>query len=331
MKKIILTIALVASVLGASAQNRKHVANFSLFQQYFNPALTGYEGSMLKTYYRNQWTGFEGAPRTIFASAELDLADLGSWKKDDQLKSREEDNYNRQLGAKHAFGLAVLNDRFGPFTENQVHLSYSTRVRLSENLSLRWGSAITLSAQQLDGSKLTIDQEGDPEFEGLAGQKGNVNRVDLNMGLMLTAENYYLGYAMQDITKGKIMTSGDDYLQNNVPQHHIVQAGFRAPVTDQFGVVVNSIYRYDSKLEETLEGQVKGVYQNMLWLGVGYRKDQAFSVNAGLRLSQLKIGYVYETPTADARYINKATNEIMFTYNLIPVKYPKYSKKVTMW
>ena len=43
MKKIYLTIALVASVLGASAQNRKHVANFSLFQQYFNPALTGYE------------------------------------------------------------------------------------------------------------------------------------------------------------------------------------------------------------------------------------------------------------------------------------------------
>ena len=41
MKKHIVTLVFVCSVLGLQAQNRKHVANFSLFQQYFNPALTG--------------------------------------------------------------------------------------------------------------------------------------------------------------------------------------------------------------------------------------------------------------------------------------------------
>ncbi|GAB3204312.1 type IX secretion system PorP/SprF family membrane protein [Pontibacter aydingkolensis] len=331
MKKIVLTIALVASVLGLQAQNRKHVANFSLFQQYFNPALTGYEGSMVKSFYRNQWTGFEDAPKTIFASAELDLADLSSWKKEDLLKTHATDSYSRQAGAKHAFGLAVLNDRFGPFTETQVHLSYGSRVRLSEKLSLRWGGALAYSAQQLDGNKLTLDQENDPEFAGMIGSTGKVNRIDLNMGLMLTGENFYLGYAMQDITKGKLMTSGDDYLQNNVPQHHVVQAGLRAPVTEQVGVVVNSMYRYDDKLEETLEGQVKAVYQNMFWLGAGYRKDLAYGLNAGVRTGQFKIGYVYEMPVSNASHMSRGTNEIMLTYNLIPVKYPKYGKKVTMW
>ncbi|WP_162426643.1 PorP/SprF family type IX secretion system membrane protein [Pontibacter pudoricolor] len=330
MKKIYLTIALVASVLGASAQNRKHVANFSLFQHYFNPALTGYEGSMLKTYYRNQWTGFEDAPKTIFASAELDLADLASWKKDGLLQTSETDTYNRQLGARHAFGLAVLNDRFGPFTETQLHLSYGTRVRLSEKLSLRWGAAATYSSQQLDASKLTMDQEGDPEFEGFKGESGKVGKLDLNMGLVLTAENFYLGYAMQDILKGK-MTTGDDYLANSFPRQHVVQAGYRAALSEQVGLVVNGLYRYDAKLEETMEGQVKAVYQNMLWLGAGYRRDLAYSLQGGVRLKQLRLGYVYEVPTADARYLDKATNELMLIYNLLAVKYPKYGKKVTMW
>lgn len=331
MKKIVLSIALVVSVLGVQAQNRKHVANFSLFQQYFNPSLTGYEGSMVKSFYRNQWTGFEDAPKTIFASAELDLADMASWKKDGVLKTNQDDRYNRQTGGKHAFGLALMNDRFGPFKETQVQLSYGARVQLSEKLSLRWGTALAYSSQQLDGNKLTVDQENDPEFVDVIGNNGKVNRLDLNMGLTLTGENFYVGYAMQEITKGKLLSSGDEYLQNNVPQHHVVQAGFRAPVSDQFGVVVNSLYRYDSKLEETLEGQLKGVYQNMFWVGAGYRKDLAYSVNAGVRLSQLKIGYVYEMPAGDASSINRNTNEIMLTYNLIPVKYPKYGKKVTMW
>ncbi|NDK55708.1 PorP/SprF family type IX secretion system membrane protein [Pontibacter fetidus] len=330
MKKIYITIALVASVLGANAQNRKHVANFSLFQQYFNPALTGYEGSMVKTYYRNQWTGFEDAPKTIFASAELDMADLASWKKDGLLKTSEADNYNRQLEAKHAFGLAVLNDRFGPFTETQLHLSYGTRVRLSEKLSLRWGAAATYSSQQLDASKLTTDQEGDPEFENFNGQTAKIGKFDLNMGLMLTAENFYLGYAMQDILKGK-MTTGDDYLNNSFPQQHVVQAGYRTALTEQVGIVANGLYRYDDKLEESMEGQLKAVYQNMLWVGAGYRKDLAYSFQGGVRLSQLRLGYVYELPTADAKYMDKTTNEIMVTYNLVPVKYPKYGKKVTIW
>lgn len=115
------------------------------------------------------------------------------------------------------------------------------------------------------------------------------------------------------------------------PQQHVLQAGYRRAVSEQLGLVVNGIYRYDEKLEETMEGQVKGVYQNMLWLGAGYRKDLAYSVNGGVRLSQLKIGYTYEVPTGDAQYMNNSTSEIMVTYNLIPVKYPKYGKKVTIW
>lgn len=331
MKKHIVTLVFVCSVLGLQAQNRKHVANFSLFQQYFNPALTGYEGSMVKTFHRNQWTGFEDAPKTIFVSGELDVADLAGWKNTDLVKTRHEDGYNRQLGGRHAFGVVVLNDRFGPFTENQIHLSYGSRVRLTETMSLRMGGALTYSGQRLDGSRLTIDQENDPEFQDVLGRRSGVNKFDLNLGLMLTADAFYVGYAMQDVTNGKMMTSGDGHFTDMFPRTHVAQAGYRKAVTEQFGMVANGIYQYNSRLRETIEGQLKGVYQNTAWLGAGYRHNLAYNLTAGIRLNQLKIAYVYETPIRDAIYLNKATNEISLTYNLFQMKYPKFSNQVSMW
>ncbi|WP_299823593.1 PorP/SprF family type IX secretion system membrane protein [uncultured Pontibacter sp.] len=331
MKKYIIAIAVILSALGAQAQSRKHIANFSLFQQYYNPALTGFEGSMVKTFYRNQWTGFEDAPKTIFASAELDMADLSAWKENNQLKTQREDRYNRQGGAKHAFGLAILNDRFGAYAESQVFLSYGSRIQLSESLSLRWGTAVAVSQQRLDGNKLTLDQENDPQYQDVLGQNNKLSKLDLNFGLMLTHDKYYLGYAMQDVAEGGLATAGDNFLKNMYTRKHIAQAGYRTALTEQVGLVLNGIYQYDDKVKETLEGQVKAVYQNMLWVGGGYRKDLAYTLNAGVRVDQLKIGYVYEAPTSDAKSIGKSTNEIMLTFNLLPAKYPKYGKSVTIW
>ena len=59
-----LVLVLIWGLIGTDslAQNRKFVSQFSEFQSYFNPALTGYEGSVVRGFVRNQWGGIEGAP-----------------------------------------------------------------------------------------------------------------------------------------------------------------------------------------------------------------------------------------------------------------------------
>ncbi|GAB3822029.1 PorP/SprF family type IX secretion system membrane protein [Pontibacter rugosus] len=331
MKRVLLSIAFILSVLGVQAQNRKHVANFSLFQQYFNPALTGYEGSIVKTYYRNQWTGYEDAPKTIFASAELNMADMVAWKNNNQSVTSDDEVDSQQAGAAHAFGFAVLRDEFGPFSETQLQLSFGTRVRLSEKLALRWGAAATYSANRLNGNRLTVDQENDVMFQDYLGNTSRASKADVNLGLTLTSDHFYVGYAMQDVLKGKAVNGGDDYLDNTYARQHVVQAGYRTAVSEQFGLVANAIYRYDDYLEETVEGQLKGVFANTFWASAGYRKDQAYTLGAGARLNQFKIGYMYEAPVQDAKHISRSTNEITLTYNLVQVKYPKSGRTVTMW
>jgi type IX secretion system PorP/SprF family membrane protein len=331
MNKHIILPVLLLFALATQAQSIKHVSNFSTYQQYYNPSLTGHEGSVLKSFYRNQWTGFEDAPKTVFLSAELDAADLsGSRDKTGHYKYKGASNGYK--GAKHAFGLTALQDRFGPARETQLFLSYGTGVRLSEKLSLRWGGAFTYSHFRLDGTSLVVDEESDPRYQNLQGKDSRNSKMDLNLGMALTAGNYYLGYAMQDVTRGHFNFNGDTFTKAAYTRKHLVQAGFRTDLTEQFGMIVNGLYQYDKLTEHTTEAQVKMVYQDMLWLGGGYRKDLAYSLAAGINFSQLRISYAYESPVQEARMINKSTNEIGLSYTLKPsTKARNGSYAVSFW
>jgi type IX secretion system PorP/SprF family membrane protein len=320
---------MIVSALGVKAQSRKNIANYSLVQQYFNPALTGIEGSRLKTLFRDQWTGFDQAPRTIFASGELDLNQL-KWSKN-RGSAESETEYRLASNGSHAFGLSLLLDQFGPLQQNQVNISYATGVRLSEKFSLRLGGALTYEASKLNPNKMTLDGENDPEYTDLMMSDNNqAKKLDANIGVVVAAEDYYLGYAMQDIARGQVI-SNNNILQNMYPRQHVVQAGYRQGITDQFGLVVNGIYRYDNKVKETVEGQLKGVFNNTFWAGAGYRHDLAFTFLGGVQLNQFRVGYVREMTSGKANGITSSTNELMFTYNLIPVKHEKQTRKITIW
>ncbi|GAA4438023.1 hypothetical protein GCM10023188_32890 [Pontibacter saemangeumensis] len=329
MKKFILSISLILYMIGVQAQNRKQIAGFTQFKQFYNPSLTGYEGSVVRSLYRNQWTGFEDAPKTLLATGEIDVQMLG--KRNNGYRFNGNGRDDLEVGAKHALGLTLLYDQFGPSKESQVGLSYGSGIRLSEGLRMRWGTALTYRMQRLDGSSLTVDQENDPRYTEVLGNSNRSGSMDLNIGLALTAARYYIGYGMQDVTAGSVVSTGDDFLNEMYTRKHVVQAGYRANITGQFGFTLNGIYQYDSLLKSTVEGQVKAVYQNMFWVGGGYRNDQAYNLGAGLNLDQLYIGYAYETPFQEARAINKATNEITLAYKLLSGKSKRQSEQPLLW
>lgn len=315
MNRLFITALFLLTISGLQAQNRKHISNFSAYQHFYNPSLTGSEGSMLRTYYRNQWTGFEDAPKTLFFSGELDLADMN--KTTDRTRHYQyRDSRSNYMGARHAFGIIALQERFGPTRETQLGLNYGTGVRLSQSLSLRFGTSLTFNNFRLDGNSLVVDNTGDPRYQHVLGDQNSMSKFDLNLGFALTSAHYYLGYAMQDITKGHFLKSGNNFMKDVYTRKHIAQAGFRTALAEPFGLIVNGLYQYDEQLKGTVEGQVKLVYNDLLWAGGGYRNDQAFHLGAGLHYRQFRITYAYESPIREARSISRSTNEIGLAYTL---------------
>jgi type IX secretion system PorP/SprF family membrane protein len=314
MKKFSIIIALVFSGLGLHAQDRKHIANFSAFPQVNNPALTGYQGSMGKGFYRNQWSGFEDAPRTLFLSGEVNLADI---KNKALFATEAAEAAAPQAGVQHAFGVSLLHDTFGPAKQTQAALNYSSGLRISEKFMLRAGAALTFGNTKFSNSNQYLNEEDDQGYHQLVGNINAQNRLGLNLGIALAAEDYFVGYGAQNLVG--YYTQGSENLKGLDGLQHIAQAGYRKGFTDKLGLIVNGMYVYSPDFDQVIEGQLKAVYNNSFWVGAGYRHDLAYTFSAGIRLQQLQLGYSREVAMGKSNSIYKGGNEVTLSYSLAPV------------
>lgn len=313
MKKIfILFITFILST-AAIAQSRKYISQFSHMQSYFNPALTGYEGSNFRGLVRNQWAGFEGAPMTYFGSLEIDVADFS--------KSGNPD--------KNALGFNVLHDEYGAFIETEMIASYASRIQVSERTSIRLGMGVNYNRVRLDGNNLTTEQSNDPKIAQYLNGFANMQVLDFNIGLALTHPNYYVSYAVHNVNQGAI-NSGDSFMDRK-PRVGIVQAGYRNAISTNLAVATNFMYRSQEDLPDNIEFNFKVLMMDKIWLGAGHRIDYANNFQLGILLPIMRIGYVYELPMTRSYLLPNTTHEFLAVIPLFRKNIRTDKKEVLIW
>ena len=73
MKRLLMLLMIVV-VSKISAQQKPYYTQYILNNYILNPALTGIENyTDIKLSYRNQWTGIDGSPVTVYLSAHTPL------------------------------------------------------------------------------------------------------------------------------------------------------------------------------------------------------------------------------------------------------------------
>ncbi len=316
--KICLTgmILATASVMQGQAQTRKFISQFSHFQSYYNPGLTGYEGSTIRAFVRNQWSGVEGAPRTYFISGELDFGELGG-------------NEDPALMGKNAMSINFRQDTYGAFRESELMVGYASRIRLTERHNLRLGVGVNYQSIRLDGNELTTEDMNDGTLSQYLGTFSDMQIIDFNLGIALTHAKYYFSYGMQRVNGGQIM-SGDEFM-DGYPASSIFQAGYRESLSPNFAVIVNGFYRIQKDLEDNVELNVKALMMDRLWVGFGSRLDYAHNLQAGFLLSKFRLGYVYEFPIANSYLLPGNTHEFTVIFNLFRDNERRTADEVLIW
>ncbi|WP_143961270.1 PorP/SprF family type IX secretion system membrane protein [Litoribacter populi] len=297
-------------------QSRKYISQFSHFQNYYNPGLTGYEGSVARGFVRNQWVGFEGAPKTVFVSAEVDFAEFGQ-------------SADPALLGKNAAGLSILHDQYGPFQETEIIASYASRIRISASTNLRLGAGVNYNTVRLDGNRLNTEQSNDPTTGQYLNNFANMNVLDFNIGLAITHANYYVSYGAHNVNKGAL-SSGDVFMERK-PTVSIIQAGFRQALSKDVAVITNFMYRSQEDLPDNTEFNVKALLMDKLWIGAGHRVNYANNFQLGFLLNKMSIGYVYETPMNRSYLLPNTTHEFMATFRLFKSNERTNPKEVLIW
>lgn len=316
IKTLVVLAVLSLTVLDTQAQTRKFVSQFSHFQGYFNPALTGYEGSVARAFVRNQWGGIEGAPRTLFMSAELDFGELAG-------------EVDPGLLGKNALSVNLLQDNYGAFRENEITVNYASRVRLTERHNLRLGTGVSYQSIRLDGNALTTKEANDPTIGKYIGTFSNMDVLDFNIGLALTHANYYASYGIHRVNGGNIQ-NGDEFMEG-YPAEQMIQAGYREALTENLAIAANGFFRSRKNLPDVFELNIKVLMMDTFWLGAGHRIDYATNAQVGFLAGKLRLGYVYEFPVANSYLLPSGVHEFSVALNLFRPNERRTRDEVLIW
>lgn len=277
------------------AQQKPQYTQYILNNFLLNPALAGIENyTDIKLGYRQQWTGVENAPKTIFATANFKLGDDYLWKNALSMPEKDDDpmsqNYMQNYTASpphHGIGAILVSDKAGPIARIDANVTYAYHLKLSDryNLSAGIGAGITNISFDLD--QLKTEVAADPTFSNVV---TNQFKPDLNAGLWFYGPRLFIGASVQQLIPQNLSLSSN-YSGNGAKEkpHLFLTAGYKfflAEDIDAYAAMIgfnikkfiNLTYAYDVTTS-SLNVASNGTHELML----GIQLDKIYHVFDGGR------------------------------------------------
>ena len=262
-----------------------------LTQQWFsrinmNPAAIGNNASVdVFLLNRQQWVGFDGAPKTSILNVHSYFDDF-----------------------KSGLGLSLLYDKIGVSRQTvNAMFSYAHNVVLFEEISLVLGLAGGLFNSNWDPNKnrfpddTTIDPDLLPDYSSLTS-------FDFNAGMELNGHNTTLGLSFTHLLNsvaetGKPAREFYSYLR------------YRWIINRDMYLAPGVMYRYSNN-SSLLDFNVTGHLMRSYWAGFSFRPNNAISMMLGAEYGNFRIGYAYDRSIGATASLAKNTHEVMLFVRL---------------
>lgn len=272
----------------SSAQQVPQYAQYMLNDYILNPAVSGiYDYYDVKSNNRYQWVGVTDAPRTYILSVH------GPHRK-------------HNMG----FGGSVYSDITGPTSRTGAYLSYAYHVKLSQKLKLSLGLGFGVMQFKIDGSKVTLKQDGDP---AMSNGVMAVITPDATFGTYLYTDKFYFGISMPQLIGNRLRFFDNiDDAQSRLARHLLVQAGYTFHLGDNWRVQPSLLFKYVTPVPPQFDIGLKIGYRDIVWAGSMFRINDAVSVMAGFNIGKnLILGYAYDFPMSNLKNYSSGSHEVM--------------------
>lgn len=295
MKRLSWLVVAVLMTTRVSAQYDAAFTNFWALQTYFNPAASGLDGQLnVQGAYSMQLVGFENAPATMLATADLPLF---------------------FLSPRHGVGVGFMNDKIGLFANKKLYLQYAYHQPL-------WGGKLSIGArvgflnETFDGTKLDVIDSNDPAF---ATSEVNGTGLDVDAGLRYSYKKlWYAGLSTMHLTGPTIKLGDDKTHETSVSRLYYLTGGynlrFKRP---EYVLYTSAILRTDL---QAWRGDIAArlAYNGEkihLYAGLSYSPTISVGVLLGTTFHGLQIGYAYEIYTGGIGALH-GTHELVLGYQM---------------
>lgn len=260
----------------------------------YNPAFCGTKRLLdFRLFYRNQWDGFAGAPKTYAASLHLRLAE-----------------------GKVGLGGFAFNDEIGPFKTTYTGGTFAFHIKM-DDIELSFGLSGVYMNQSFNGSKVTLHNSVDRAIDLTSAS--TVKGTDGSVGVLLINDRFYLGLAINNIISREFL-----HYQNSPP--------YKGKYKNEPSYSVGAAYNYAEDPNYTFENSVMALYtsgvpiyfdytlrlhiQKVLLTGISFRVKDAIALHLGVTIkNKLQIAYSYDIITSPLKKYNQNSHEISLVFS----------------
>lgn len=296
MKRLLCVISLLGAVLSLRAQYDAAFTNYWVLGSYFNPAASGLNRHLvIQGVYSAQLTGFEHAPATMLATADLPLF---------------------FLSPRHGAGVGFMNDKVGLFSNKKLYLQYAYHHPLRHGSRLSAGLRVGMLGVRFDAGGLDVEDSNDPAF-GMTQVDGFGLDVDLGLRYDIRDKGY-VGLSVMHMTSPSVSLGDDKLRQMGVGRLYYLTAGYTLRLRNpQYAVQTSGILRSDL---QALRGDLTArlCYDGArlhLYGGLSYSPTVSVALLLGTTFHGIRIGYSYEVYTGGIGMLN-GTHELVLGYDM---------------
>jgi len=319
---ILLALTMCCFSFAAVAQQSFRFSQYFQNPVTFNPAVSGTEEFVdLKIGYRQQWSGLDDAPQTYFISAHAPLSkkEKSYGFQNNSLRISDPSMYEKLADARglgqsplsHGVGGYVVNDMQGIFQQTSAFLTYALHYNIGSTvISFGLGGGVVNRELDMEGVSVGNTEVPDNVYQAYLAQQGMVTDFDVNAGLFVRNEKFFIGYSAKRLLQNEIFASIND-IEAAEEMEHYGMVGLRFRVNNTLLITPGAFVKYTADEPLLYDVNLRVKYDDMLWVGASYRNTQTVIAMAGISISNfINLGYSYDLGLAKVNDFTSGVHEI---------------------
>ncbi|MGQ9847131.1 MAG: PorP/SprF family type IX secretion system membrane protein [Bacteroidales bacterium] len=287
LKKNFIVITVLLFSLSIAAQQIPTLSQFMENNYMVNPAVAGTKAySPIVLNYKRWWSGMNDAPAMQSISSHF-LA-----------------SNNVGLGGK------IFNYATGPLSKMGMEATYAYQLKIGNNgAKLSLGLSAQLYQIYLNKNLLKLEEQDDNAV--LFGSEKLIS-PDAAFGAYYYNQKYYVGLSAYQLFNRKVDMMTDNILENRQVRHYFFVSGYTYDINNNFSIEPSLLAKFIESGVSQAELNIKGLYKQSFWIGLGFRTSDAFITNIGIHKERFVFGYAYDYSINEIKKHSVGSHELLF-------------------